>query len=121
MTAAHKPLPHIGARIVKSSVGAALCILIYYLRELLPVGSGIPFYSVLSVLWCIQPYTTSTKTMAKQRTIGTAIGAVYGLAFLLFFGLFDSISTMVVYLAASAMIIPILYTTVLIHKQNWAT
>ena len=46
-----KTLPPIGARIVKSSLGAAICILIYYIRELLPIGSGIPFYSILAVLY----------------------------------------------------------------------
>ena len=55
-------------------------------RELLPIGSGIPFYSMLAVLWCIQPYTTSTLAMVKQRTIGTFLGAAYGLVFLLFSG-----------------------------------
>lgn len=60
MTATKKEIPRIGARIVKSSAGAAICMLIYFIRELLPIGSGIPFYSILAVLWCIQPYTTSS-------------------------------------------------------------
>ena len=111
-------LPPIGARIVKSSLGAAICILIYYIRELLPIGGGIPFYSILAVLWCVQPYTTSTLRMAQQRTIGTLLGAAYGLVFLLFFGLFESVPKMVVYLTACAMLVPILYTTVLLDKRN---
>ena len=106
------------ARIVKSSLGAAICILIYYIRELLPIGSGIPFYSILAVLWCVQPYTTSTRKMAQQRTIGTLLGAAYGLVFLLFFGMFDHVSKLAVYLTACAMLVPILYTTVLIDKRN---
>ena len=65
----HKPLPPIGARIIKSSLGSLICVGIYFIRELLPIGSGIPFYSILAVLWCIQPYTTSTLAMAKQRTV----------------------------------------------------
>lgn len=118
MTSTKKEVPHIGARIIKSSVGAAICMLIYYVRELLPIGSGIPFYSILAVLWCIQPYTTSTITMAKQRTIGTLIGAAYGLAFLLFFELFEDVNEMTAYLTACAMLVPILYTTVLLNKRN---
>lgn len=118
MTSTKKEVPHIGARIIKSAVGAAICMLIYYVRELLPIGSGIPFYSILAVLWCIQPYTTSTITMAKQRTIGTLIGAAYGLAFLLFFELFEDVNEMTVYLTACAMLVPILYTTVLLNKRN---
>ena len=54
-----RTLPPIGARIIKSSLGTVICVLIYFIRELLPIGSGIPFYSILAVQWCNQPYTTS--------------------------------------------------------------
>ena len=87
-------------------------------RGLLPIGSGIPFYSMLAVLWCIQPYTTSTLAMVKQRTIGTFLGAAYGLVFLLFFRTFGGGNKAVVYLTACAMLVPILYTTVLLEKRN---
>ena len=113
-----KPLPPIGARIIKSALGTVICVLIYFLRELLPIGGGIPFYSILAVLWCVQPYTTSTLAMAKQRTIGTLLGAAYGLAFLLAFEAVGGEDKMVVYLTACVMLIPILYTTVLLDKRN---
>lgn len=118
MNADKKKLPPIGARIVKSALGAAICMLISFLRELLPIGGGIPFYSVLAVLWCMQPYTTTTLTMAKQRTIGTFVGAAYGLVFLRFFQQFPWVGKHVVYLCACAMLIVILYTTVLLNKRN---
>lgn len=118
MTATKKEIPRIGACIVKSSAGAAICMLIYFIRELLPIGSGIPFYSILAVLWCIQPYTTSTIAMAKQRIIGTFIGAAYGLVFLLFFELLESVNKMVVYPTVCGMLVPILYTTVLLNRRN---
>ncbi len=117
-TMSKKPLPPIGARIVKSTVGSAICILIYLIRELLPIGSGIPFYSILAVLWCIQPYTTSTLDKAKQRTIGTFLGAAFGLVFLLFFRAMGCTNRAVIYLSACAMLTPILYTTVLLDKRN---
>ena len=113
-----KPLPPIGARIMKSSLGSLICVGIYFLRELLPIGSGIPFYSILAVLWCIQPYTTSTLAMAKQRTIGTFLGAAYGLVFLLVFRALGGGNKAVVYVTACLMLIPILYTTVLLEKRN---
>ncbi len=72
-------LPPIGMRIVKSAVGVFLCFVIYFLRG----KDGIPFYSALAVLWCIQPYTKNTVLNALQRTIGTGIGAAYGLLFIL--------------------------------------
>lgn len=77
-----------------------------------------PFYSALAVLWCMQPYAETTKAMAKQRTVGTLIGAAYGLIFLLIFGFFDDVNPVVIYLSASAAIIPILYTTVILKKKN---
>lgn len=110
-------LPKIGARIVKSAVGVALCMIIYLLRGG-DKGGGMPFYSALAVLWCMQQYTSSTKAMAKQRIIGTLIGAAYGLVFLIVIGLFDNLNYFAVYLATSAMIIPIIYTTVVINKRN---
>lgn len=113
-----KQLPPIGARIMKSALGAAVCVLIYYIRELLPIGSGIPFYSILAVLWCVQPYTTSTLAMAKQRSIGTFLGAAYGLVFLLSFRTLGGGNKAAVYLTACAMLVPILYTTVLLNKRN---
>ena len=113
-----RTLPPIGARIIKSSLGTVICVLIYFIRELLPIGSGIPFYSILAVLWCIQPYTTYTLAMAKQRTIGTALGAAYGLVFLLFFKGTGIDSKPVIYLTACVMLITILYTTVLLDKRN---
>ena len=113
-----KPLPPIGARIIKSSLGSLICVGIYFIRELLPIGSGIPFYSILAVLWCIQPYTTSTLAMAKQRTTGTFLGAAYGLGFLLVFRALGGGTKAVVYVTACLMLIPILYTTVLLEKRN---
>ena len=113
-----KPLPPIGARIMKSSLGALICVGIYFIRELLPIGSGIPFYSILAVLWCIQPYTTSTLAMAKQRTIGTFLGAAYGLAFLLVFRALGGGNKAAVYITSCLMLIPVLYTTVLLEKRN---
>lgn len=114
----HKPLPPIGARIIKSSLGSLICVGIYFIRELLPIGSGIPFYSILAVLWCTQPYTTSTLDKAKQRTIGTFLGAAFGLVFLLVFRALGGANKAVVYVTACLMLIPILYTTVLLEKRN---
>lgn len=107
-------LPPIGARIIKSGVGVLICMLIYFLRG----NEGMPFYSALAVLWCMRQYTKDTKDMAVQRIIGTFIGAAYGLAVLLIIRGFDSIDVMAVYCVCSLMIIPIIYTTVILDKKN---
>ena len=93
----NRKLPKIGARIMKSAVSVALCMLIYHLRTLLPVGNGIPFYSALAALWCLQPYHDTTKKNAGQRSIGTLTGALFGLLFLIFLKAADLTEPMIVY------------------------
>ena len=110
--------PPIGARIMKSAIAVALCMLVYFVRTLLPIGNGIPFYGALAALWCMQQYNDTTKNNAIQRSVGTLIGAVYGLVFLLLFRLIDVTVPMIVYISASAVIIPVIYTTVVLNKRN---
>ena len=100
---------------IKSAIGVFLCFVIFLLRG----RTGTPFYSALAVLWCIQPSEKDAVTNAFQRSVGTLIGAVYGLIFILLkinvmsqeYGLFH-------YAVLSGMIIPIIYTTLLINKKN---
>lgn len=113
-----KKLPPIGARIIKSAVAVMICMVIYYFRTLLPIGSGIPFYSALAALWCLQPYANSTKNNAGQRSIGTFIGAAYGLAFIMLLRFIGLTKSVLVYLLASVMIIPVIYLTVITNKRN---
>ncbi|MBP0973438.1 MAG: FUSC family protein [Oscillospiraceae bacterium] len=112
----NRQLPMIGGRILKSSLAAVLCILVYELRTLLPIGNGIPFYSVLAALWCMQPYPDTTRRMAAQRSIGTLIGAAFGLLFILL----GIRSQMIAYLTAGVIIIPVIYACVLLDKKNAA-
>lgn len=108
-------LPPVGNRIIKSAAGVLLCWCVYLLRG----RSGIPFYSMLAALWCIQPYITKTMSMALQRTIGTFIGAVFGLITIVLeiyaFNIYDQ---PLGFLIVALMIIPVIYTTVLIKRPN---
>jgi hypothetical protein len=110
-------IPTIGMRIIKSAVAILLCYLVSFIRG----NSGIVFYSQLAALWCIQVYVEKSKKNAIQRFIGTCIGAIYGLIYLLgrneitgIFGTNEYIDALVI----SVMIIFILYTTVLIKKKE---
>lgn len=102
-------------RIIKSAFGVLLCFVIYLLRG----RQGTPFYSALAVLWCIQNQTKNTFGNAIQRTIGTGIGAGYGLAYILYkmnvasYG--DGFGH---YFIISLLIIPIIYTTVLFKQKK---
>ncbi len=108
-------LPPVGSRIIKSAVGVLLCWCVYLLRG----RTGIPFYSMLAALWCIQPYINKTMSMALQRTIGTFIGATFGLITIVLeiyaFNIYDQ---PLGFLIVALMIIPVIYTTVLIKRPN---
>lgn len=108
-------LPPVGSRIIKSAVGVLLCWGVYLLRG----RTGIPFYSMLAALWCIQPYVAKTRSMALQRTIGTFIGAAFGLITIVLeiyaFNIYDQ---PLGFLVVALMIIPVIYTTVLIKRPN---
>ena len=110
-------MPPIGMRIVKSAVAILLCYLVSFLRG----NSGIVFYSQLAALWCMQVYVASSKKNASQRFIGTVIGALFGLLYLLIRKWADSIIVLYEIMDAffiSGLIVVILYTTVLLRKKQ---
>lgn len=110
-----KKLPRIGMRIIKSAFGVLLCFAIYLLRG----REGTPFYSALAVLWCIQNQTRNTIGNAIQRTIGTGIGAAYGLVYIL---VKEKVripgDSLIHYCIISLALIPIIYTTVFIKQKK---
>lgn len=112
--------PPIGARIIKSSIAVALCMIVFYFRTLLPIGNGIPFYSALAALWCMQSNNENTRTNAGQRSIGTLIGAAFGFLFVIMLRIYNIQTPIAVYLLGSAVIIPVIYTAVILNKRNAA-
>lgn len=110
-------LPPIGLRIIKSAVAVAICFLISFLRG----NDGIVFYSQLAALWCMQAYIANSRENGMQRFIGTVIGAIYGVIFLLIegeLGLPEGRREIVSALMISCMIVLVLYTTVVIRKTQ---
>lgn len=104
-------------RIIKSAIAVSLCVLINLLRG----DDGMVFYSMLAALWCIQMYRTNTLNNAYQRTIGTVVGAVYGLIYLLLFPTkinVQEIGIIIEILSIFLGIVLVIYTTVLIHKNQ---
>ena len=71
--------PRIGMRLIKSVVVMLLCFGVYYLRG----RRGIPFYSAIAALQCIQPYHAGTKKFARNRFIGTVAGTFWGILLML--------------------------------------
>lgn len=75
----HEKLPVPGQRILRSVVAVWLCFAVYFLRG----GNGVPFYSAIAVLQCIQPYTKDMWAVARNKIVGTLIGSFWGLLLLL--------------------------------------
>ena len=73
----HLPIP--GQRIFRSMLAIWLCFLIYLLRGRV----GMPFYSAIAALQCLQPNTRAMRPVARRRVIGTFVGAFWGLIALL--------------------------------------
>lgn len=108
-------LPPVGLRMVKSAVCVFLCFLLCSFRG----DDSTLFQVVLAGLWCIQPNLDGSRVMGWRRLLGTLIGAAFGLVVLpVELWLWTSHGEITGYLLASVMLIPILYTTVLIGKTE---
>lgn len=109
-------MPKIGLRIVKSAIAVYLCFTVYLLR-----GSGIPFYSAIAAVLCMQPELDDSKEKGKSRIIGTLLGGFAGLLMLLMEKQFyPDILPEHRYLIISLMVIPLIYTTLLMKQSTSA-
>ena len=73
--------PHIGQRILKTTIAVYLCFLVCHFRDLL--GQDMSAEAAITAIICMQPYVKDTKDYAINRFTGTLIGSVWGLLFLL--------------------------------------
>jgi len=107
-------MPKIGMRIIKSSIAVFLCFAIYLIR-----GEGIPFYSAIAAVLCMQPYVSNSRKVAGNRIIGTFIGGIVGMLVMMIEYRFISPDAPVLkYLLISVVIIPLIYGTVLAKKAS---
>lgn len=106
-------MPRIGMRIIKSSVAVFLCFLIAYVTK-----RGIPFYSAIAAILCMQPAVSHSIKVALNRTVGTFIGGVAGMLVLwLMRSYIPPELELVNYLVVSLCVIPLIYTTVAVKKS----
>ena len=117
-TERHFYLPHIGQRIVKTSIAVFITLLVYYLRGYR--GAEMPAEAAITAIICMQPYVRDTRDFAVNRFIGTLIGAAWGLAFLLLMLIFPAIgdNLLLVYLRMAIGVMLTLYTCVLVHRPD---
>lgn len=108
-------MPKIGKRILKSSLAVFLCFMVYLLRG----EQGIVFYSCIAAVLCVQQSTSNTIKVAKNRVEGTLIGGFAGMLVLLFEKSFIPHDLIIIqYILISAMIIVIIYITVVLKKTS---
>lgn len=107
-------LPPIGLRIVKSAIAVFLCFAVYLLR-----GQGMPFYSAIAAVLCMQPYVSGSIKVALNRTVGTFIGGIFGMLVLLFEqSCLPHDLPVLQYAVISLVIIPLIYITLLVKKSS---
>ena len=109
--------PHVGMRLVKTSMAVFLCFVVYLLRG----EQGIPFYSAIAAILCMQWEIKNSFSVAWNRVVGTLIGGFSGMGVLYLYWLFLWDKPAILwYLLVSLCIIPLIYLTVALHKGTAA-
>lgn len=105
----------VGLRMVKTSIAVFICLIIYLLRG----QQGIPFYSVIAAIFCMETDLGNSKNNAKARTFGTFNGAFWG-CIVLIINTYILKDTPILWkhLFVSISVIPVIYTAVLLKKQT---
>ena len=114
-----KTLPLPGQRILRSLIAILLCFTVYALRG----RRGMPFYSAIAALQCIQQYTHSMRPVARRRVVGTFVGAAWGLVTLLIALRIRENSVpdeLLHYFIVSLITSVVIYSTVLLKIQDMA-
>ncbi len=111
-------LPHLGQRIVKTTVAVFLCLLFYYLRGYR--GQDMPTEAAITAIICMQPYVRDTGEYALNRFIGTLIGAFWGLLLLLLLHDFPVLgaSVLLLYAMMALGVLFSLYSAVLLRTPD---
>lgn len=104
----------VGLRMIKTAIAVFICLVIYILRG----QQGIPFYSVIAAIFCMETDIGNSKSNAKSRTFGTFNGAFWGCIVLVMNTyIFKDTLILLKYLFISISVIPVIYTAVILKKQ----
>ena len=101
---------------VKTAAAVLICLLVSMVVD----REDMRIYSSIAALLCVQPYAEDTKRMAIQRTVGTAIGSVFGIATLLLEMALDIRGTLTGYVVIAAVTVPTLWISVALKSANAA-
>lgn len=106
-------MPKIGMRIIKTAIAVFLCFLIDLLRN----HQGVPFYSAIAAILCMQPFVSNSVKVALNRGVGTLIGGLFGMLVLLAERAWLPKGMPVLqYLIVSLCVVVLIYFTVVIKK-----
>ena len=110
--------PHIGQRIIKTTVAVFLCLLIYALRGYR--GQDMPTEAAITAIICMQPYVRDSRDYAINRLTGTLIGALWGLLCLLLLAIFPALSRhiLLLYAMMALGVLLSLYSAVALRKPD---
>ncbi len=104
--------PRVGMRMVKTAVAVFLCFAIDAFR-----GGGIPFYSAIAAVLCLQPSWQGSTQKARERTVATFLGGLAGMLVLAAErSWFPTIPALGWYALVAACLIPLLSLTVVLSR-----
>lgn len=109
-------MPKIGMRMVKTSLAVFICLIAYTFRQ-----SGMPFYSAIAAILCMQPDVESSFRVGLNRVIGTFVGGCLGMGVLAVeTWLYNFHNLPYIFFAAiiSIMLIPVIYITLVLKKST---
>ncbi|MDO4633563.1 MAG: aromatic acid exporter family protein [Eubacteriales bacterium] len=110
--------PHIGQRMIKTSVAVFICLLI--LRLLGYRGETMPAEATITAIICMQPYISDTRAFAIDRFTGTIIGTIWGVIFLFLLYSFPFLSHhfMILYAVMGLGVLLALYTSIALNMPD---
>ncbi len=113
-----REFPHIGQRIIKTSVAVVLCLLIY--RLLGYEGNTLRSEAPITAIICMQPFVQDSRQYAWGRLVGTFIGVVWALLFLMLFYTVPGMAgnPVLLYTLMGVGILLSLYSAVAVHKPD---
>ena len=111
-------LPHIGQRILKTTLAVFICLVLYWVRGY--EGQNMPTEAAITAIVCMQPYVQDTRGYAENRFLGTLIGVAWGLLMLLVLVTFPALGTIkpILYAMMACGVMLSLYTAVLLRAQD---
>ena len=107
--------PKIGLRTTKTALAVFLCLLLF---------PNEPFFACLTTVFCIQDTFSNSVAMAMNRGVGTILGAIIGLLFLIICRFFTYnidiyiIRKLLVYITISIGIICVIYSCNFLKKNG---